>query len=212
MAQPKVASRVLLGTKVGMTSVFGEHGKIENVTVIEVPEAVVVQRKTKEHDGYSAVTLGVGKVKAEKLTKPVRGIFEHAGVEPKRWLREFRVPEDAEFEVGQKLTVEVFKPGDKVAVTAVSKGKGFQGVIKRWKHHRGPMAHGSKSHRRAKSQGSTDSGRVFPGLQRPGHMGNVKVTQDGLTVVDVKPELGVILVRGSVPGPNGTVVKLRAAD
>ena len=210
MAQSRIATRLLLGTKVGMTSLFGEDGKVENVTVIQSAGAVIVQRKTLESDGYSAVKVGFGAVKEQKRTKPVQGIFKHAEVLPTRWLREFLVPDDAEFEVGQELSVEIFKPGDKLAVSATSKGKGFQGVIKRWKHARGPMGHGSKSKRRPKSQGSTDAGRVFAGGHRPGQMGNKQVTRDGLTVVGVRPELNVILVRGSVPGPTGSLVKLWA--
>ena len=212
MAQPKLATRFLLGKKVGMTSIFAEDGRVENVTVIEAPASVVLRRKTKESDGYSAVQVAFGEVKEQKLNKPQQGVFKHAEVAPKRTVREFLVPEDAEFATGQELTVAVFSPGDKVAVTSTSKGKGFQGVIKRWNHARGPMAHGSKSHRRSKSQGSTDSGRVFPGRRRPGHMGHEQVTQDGLTVVAVDPELNVVMVRGSVPGATGAVVKLRAAE
>jgi large subunit ribosomal protein L3 len=211
MAQPKLATRFLLGKKVGMTSIFAEDGRVENVTVIEAPASVVLRRKTKESDGYSAVQLAFGEVKEQRLTKPLQGVYKRAAVAPKRTIQEFLVPEDAEFSMGQELTVELFKPGDVIAVTSTSKGKGFQGVIKRWNHACGPMTHGSKSKRRAKSQGSTDAGRVFPGLHRPGHMGHAQVTQDGLTVVAVDAELNVVMVRGSVPGPSGSLVKLRAA-
>jgi large subunit ribosomal protein L3 len=212
MAQSKVATRFLLGKKVGMTSIFAEDGRVENVTVIEAPASVVLRRKTKASDGYSAVQLAFGAVKEQRLSKAVQGVYKHAEVAPKRTVREFLIPEDAEFSVGQELTVELFKPGEKVAVTSISKGKGFQGVIKRWNHSRGPMAHGSKSHRRPKSQGPGGSQRVFPGLHRPGHMGHEQVTQDGLTVIAVDAELNVVMVRGSVPGPNGSLVKLRAAE
>ena len=202
----------LIGRKVGMTQIFDESGKVIPVTVIEAGPCVVAQVKTEETDGYTAVQLGFGDIKEKKLNKPTKGHFTKVNVTPKKHLREFRLDSVAEYTVGQELKADVFAAGDKLDIQGTSKGKGFQGVIKRHGQHRGPMGHGSMYHRRPGSMGSTSTpGRVFKGKKLPGHMGRVTVTIQNLDVVRVDMDKNVILVKGSVPGAKGAILKVKSA-
>lgn len=200
----------ILGKKHGMTQIFDEKGEVIPVTVIEAGPCVVVQKKTVETDGYNAIQVGFGDVKEKKLTKPLIGHFKKAGVPFKRYLREFRLDDISGYEVGSEIKVDIFKPGDRVDVTGISKGKGFAGVVKRYGANRGPMSHGSKYHRRVGSMGATtDPGRTFKGKIMPGHMGHERVTIQNLEVVKVDPELNLLLVKGSVPGPKGSLLIIK---
>lgn len=200
------------GTKIGMTQVFDETGDLVPVTVVEVEPCRVVQKKTKENDGYEAIQVGIGKVKESRVNKPVRGHYQKAQIEPHRRLRELRVEDSEEMqalEVGAELKADLFSSGDYVDVTGTSKGKGFAGVIKRWNFHRGPMKHGSKYHRGVGSLGATDPARVFKGRKLPGRMGGVRRTVQGLQIVKVDADRNLLLIRGSVPGPKGTLLEIR---
>ena len=203
--------KAIIGKKVGMTQIFDESGKVIPVTVIEAGPCVVVQKKTEEKDGYIAVQLGFEDVKEHKLTKPEAGHLKKAGVAPKKYLKEFRFDDCTGFNVGDELKADVFKAGDKIDVTGISKGKGYAGVIKRWGAQRTPTSHGGGPvHRHAGSMGSgTDPSRIFKGKIGAGHMGVDQVTVENLDVVKVDPELNMIAVRGAVPGPKGGVVYLR---
>ena len=201
--------KALLGRKLGMTQIFDEHGKVIPVTVIEAGPCTVVQVKTKDADGYEAVQLGFGEVKANKVIKPKAGHFKKANVEPKKHLREFRL-EEISYNVGDELKADVFTAGEFVDITGTTKGKGFQGVIKRHGQSRGPMGHGSMYHRRPGSMGPTSTpGRVFKGKKLPGHMGMQTVTIQKLEVVNVDLDKNVILVKGSVPGNKGAILKIK---
>ena len=201
-------SKGLIGKKVGMTQIFDEKGMIIPVTVIEAGPCVVSQVKTVETDGYNAIQLGFGEVKSSKVNKPKAGHFAKANVEAKKHLREFRCEEPAEVKVGDEVKADVFAQGEKVDIQGISKGKGFQGVIKRHGQHRGPMGHGSMYHRRPGSMGSTSTpGRVFKGKKLPGHMGVQKITIQNLEIVKVDMDKNVLLVKGSVPGPKGAILK-----
>ena len=202
--------KAIIGKKVGMTQIFDESGKVIPVTVIEAGPCVVAQVKSNETDGYNAVQLGFGEVKENKLNKPEKGHFAKANVAAKKHLREFRLDSIEGIKVGDELKADVFAEGDKIDVQGTSKGKGFQGVIKRHGQSRGPMGHGSMYHRRPGSMGSTSTpGRVFKGKKLPGHMGRVTVTIQNLDVVRVDLDKNVILVKGSVPGVNGAILKIR---
>jgi len=201
--------KAILGTKIGMTQVFDSEGHVVPVTVIEAGPCTVVQKKTVETDSYAAIQVGYGDVKESRLNKPMLGHFRKHGVEPKRVLREFRGETD--LSVGDKITVDIFSEGDLVDVTGISKGKGFQGVVKRHHFHGGPMSHGSMVHRKPQSSGATDAARVFKGVRKPGHMGHERVTVKRLKVVRVLPEKNLLLVKGAVPGPNGGLVTVRGA-
>ena len=204
--------KALIGKKVGMTQIFDEKGKVIPVTAIEVGPCTVTQIKTVEQDGYDAVQLGFGEVKESKLTKPELGKFTKSKLTPKKYLREFRLDSIEGLKVGDELKADVFAAGDKVDVQGTSKGKGFQGVIKRHGQHRGPMGHGSMYHRRPGSMGSTSTpGRVFPGKNLPGHMGVETVTIQNLEVVKVDLDKNVILVKGSVPGAKGSILKIKSS-
>ena len=200
--------QALLGKKLGMTQIFDQNGKVIPVTVIEAGPCTVVQVKTKDADGYEAVQLGFGEVKANKVTKPKAGHFKKANVEPKKHLREFRL-EEISYNVGDELKADVFTAGESVDITGTTKGKGFQGVIKRHGQSRGPMGHGSMYHRRPGSMGPTSTpGRVFKGKKLPGHMGMQQVTIQNLEIVSVDLDKNVILVKGSVPGNKGAILKI----
>ena len=202
----------LIGKKVGMTQIFDEAGKVIPVTAIEAGPCVVAQVKTEETDGYTAIQLGFGDVKESKLNRPEKGHFSKVNVTPKKHLREFRVDSVEEVKVGDELKADVFAAGDKIDIQGTSKGKGFQGVIKRHGQSRGPMGHGSMYHRRPGSMGSTSTpGRVFKGKKLPGHMGRVTVTIQNLDVVRVDMDKNVILVKGSVPGAKGAILKIKSA-
>ncbi len=202
--------KAILATKVGMTQIFNETGALIPVTVLQAGPCVVTQVKTVANDGYDAVQVGFVDKREKLLNKPQKGHFDKAGVSYKRYLREFRFDNAAEYEVKQEIKADIFKEGDKIDASAISKGKGFQGAIKRYGQHRGPMAHGSKFHRHQGSNGSaTTPGRVFKGKGMPGHMGCKKVTVQNLEVVKVDVENNVILVKGAVPGPKKCLVTLK---
>jgi large subunit ribosomal protein L3 len=200
----------LLGRKVGMTQVFGDDGRLERVTVVEAGPCRVTALRNSERDGYDAVQLGFEDVPERKLTKAELGHLKKSGEAPLRHLCEFR-GEGEGLEVGQELTVDVFEKGQRVKVSGVSKGKGFQGTVKRHGFHRGPVTHGSHNIRAPGSIGaSATPSRVFKGIRGPGQMGNTRVTQRGLEVVDVIADRNLLLLRGSVPGPKGAVVEIRS--
>ena len=204
--------KTIIGRKVGMTQIFDEKGLVIPVTVIEAGPCPVVQIKTVETDGYDAVQLGFGTVKENKVNKPDNGHFKKAGVKAVKHLREFRAcPECLTgVKVGDEIKVDAFETGEKVDVQGITKGKGFQGVIKRHGQSRGPMGHGSMYHRRPGSMGSTSTpGRVFKGKKLPGHMGVQTITIQNLDVIRVDLDKNVILVKGSVPGAKGSILKIR---
>ena len=201
----------IIGKKVGMTQVYAENGRAYPVTVIEAGPCVVVQRKSKDKDGYSAVQLGLVEArKAKSVTKPMKGHFDKAGLPPCRVLREFRVEDGAEVKVGDKVSVELFAPGDTITVSGVSRGKGFQGVIKRHNFRGGAATHGSMFHRAPGSIGaSAFPSRVLPGMKGAGHMGTDKVTLRNVKVVRVDAGNNLLVVRGAVPGAGGSIVVIR---
>ena len=202
----------IIGKKIGMTQIFDEKGNVIPVTVIETAGNVVTQIKTVETDGYNSIQLGYGEVKAKHLNKPLEGHFKKAGVENKKHLREFRTEDVANYKVGDEIKADIFAAGEKVDVQGTTKGKGFQGVIKRHGQHRGPMGHGSMYHRRPGSMGATSTpGRVFKGKKLPGHMGRATITIQNLDVVRVDMDKNVILVKGSVPGAKGAILKVKSA-
>lgn len=200
----------MLGKKVGMTQIFNEERVLVPVTVLEVEPMIVVQKKTVENDGYNAVQLGAGYVKEKHVNKPLKGHFAKANVTAKKYLKEFRVENIEAYEVGQEVKADVFEAGSKVDVTGISKGHGFQGVIKRHGQSRGPMAHGSRYHRRPGSMGNcSDAARVFKGKKLPGHMGHVQVTVQNLEIVRVDIENNIVLLKGAVPGPKGGMITIK---
>ncbi len=200
----------LLGKKVGMTRIFDDAGKAIPVTVVQAGPCVVVQRKTAETDGYEAVQLGFEPVAPSRLNQPELGHFLSRNVDPHRYVREFGVTADEELEPGTQVTVEMFRPGQLVQVTGTSKGRGFQGGVKRHGFRGGPASHGSKVHRSPQSAGATDAQRVFPGKRSPGHMGAERCTTSGLQVVGVDLERNVLLIKGAVPGPRGGLLEIKA--
>ena len=202
--------KAIIGKKIGMTQIFDEKGLVIPVTVIEAGPCIVAQVKTIETDWYNAIQLGYGDVKENRINRPEKGHFTKAKLALKKHLREFRVSEVADVTVGNEIKADVFEAGDKIDVQGTTKGKGFQGVIKRHGQSRGPMGHGSMYHRRPGSMGSTSTpGRVFKGKKLPGHMGVQTVTIQNLDVVKVDLDKNVILVKGSVPGAKGAILKIR---
>ena len=218
--------KAILATKVGMTQIFTEDGALVPVTVLQAGPCVVTQVKTAENDGYSAVQVGfvdkkeriVNKDKNGKkeivhrhgVNKALKGHFDKAGVSCKRYVREFRLDNAEEYTLGSEIKADVFAAGDKIDASAISKGKGFQGAIKRHGQHRGPMAHGSKFHRHQGSNGAcSDPSKVFKGKHMPGHMGNVQVTVQNLEIVRVDTENNLLLVKGAVPGPKKSLVTIK---
>lgn len=202
----------ILGKKVGMTQYFTEAGELIPVTVVEVTPNVVLQLKTIENDGYEAVQLGFDDLREVLSNRPAKGHVAKANATPKRFIREFNNVELSEYEVGQGITVDVFKAGDIVDVTGTSKGKGFQGAIKRHGQSRGPMAHGSRYHRRPGSMGGASfPSRVFKGKALPGQMGGDRITIQNLEVVKVDSERNVILIKGNVPGSKKSLVEIKTA-
>ena len=202
--------KAILATKVGMTQIFNEDGTLTPVTVLQAGPCVVTQVKTVENDGYKAVQVGFVDKRAKLVTKPVKGHFDKAGVAYKRFVREFKFENAEEYSVKDEIKADIFAAGDKIDATAISKGKGLQGAIKRHGQSRGPMAHGSKFHRHAGSNGSaSDPSKVFKGKKMPGHMGNKKITIQNLEIVKVDAENNLILVKGAVPGPKKSLVTLK---
>ena len=220
--------KAILATKVGMTQIFNEDGTLVPVTVLQAGPCVVTQVKTAENDGYSAVQVGfvdkkekvVNKDKSGKkeiahrhgVNKAMKGHFDKADVSCKRYVREFKLDNAEEYTLGSEIKADVFAAGDKIDASAISKGKGFQGAIKRHGQHRGPMAHGSKFHRHQGSNGAcSDPSKVFKGKKMPGHMGSKKITIQNLEVVRVDAENNLLLVKGSVPGPKKSLVTIKEA-
>ena len=202
--------KAILATKVGMTQIFNEDGTVIPVTVLQAGPCVVTQVKTQENDGYSAVQVGFGDKREKLVNKPMKGQFDKAGVSYKRFLKEFKFEDAESYELGQEIKADIFAAGDKIDATAISKGKGFQGAIKRHNQSRGPMAHGSKYHRHAGSNGAcSDPSKVFKGKHMPGHMGNVQVTVQNLEIVRVDTENNLLLVKGAVPGPKKSLVTIK---
>ena len=202
--------KAILATKVGMTQIFNEHGVLTPVTVLQAGPCVVTQVKTEENDGYSAVQVGFVDKREKLVNKPLKGHFDKAGVSYKRYVREFRLENAEEYTLAQGIKADIFAAGDKIDVTAVSKGKGFQGAIKRHGQHRGPMAHGSKFHRHAGSNGAcSDPSKVFKGKKMPGQMGHKKITIQNLEVVRVDADKNLLLVKGAVPGPKKSLVTIK---
>ena len=200
--------KAILAKKVGMTQIFNEAGELVPVTVLQTGPCVVTQVKTTENDGYEAVQVGFEDIREKLVNKPVKGMFDKAGVSYKRYVREFKL--EGEYSVKDEIKVDVFEAGDKIDATAIAKGKGFQGAIKRHGQSRGPMAHGSKYHRHAGSNGSCSTpSRVFKGKKMPGHMGGKKVTTQNLEVVRVDAEKNLLLVKGAVPGPKKSLVTIK---
>lgn len=202
--------KAILATKVGMTQIFNEDGVVIPVTVLQAGPCVVTQVKTQDNDGYSAVQIGFGEKREKLVNKPMKGQFDKAGVSYKRFLKEFKFEDAESYELGQEIKADIFGAGDKIDATAISKGKGFQGAIKRHNQSRGPMTHGSKFHRHAGSNGSaSDPSKVFKGKKMPGHMGNKQITIQNLEIVSVDVENNLLLVKGSVPGPKKSLVTIK---
>ena len=200
--------KAILAKKVGMTQIFNEAGELVPVTVLQAGPCVVTQVKTTENDGYEAVQVGFEDIREKLVNKPVKGMFDKAGVSYKRYVREFKL--EGEYSVKDEIKVDVFEAGDKIDATAIAKGKGFQGAIKRHGQSRGPMAHGSKYHRHAGSNGSCSTpSKVFKGKKMPGHMGGKKVTTQNLEIVRVDAEKNLLLVKGAIPGPKKALVTIK---
>ena len=205
-------AKSILGKKLGMTQIFTEEGKVVPVTVVEAGQCVVVGNKTVENDGYNAVQLGFGAVKDKNVTKPMQGVFAKAGVTPVKFIREIRLADASEFTAGQIIGVDTFAAGEMVDVVGTAKGKGFAGGIKRHHFARGPMGHGSKSHREPGSIGprmSGGGGKVFKGKKLPGQMGGQRVTIQRLSVVRIDTERNLILIKGAIPGPKKGLVIIK---
>lgn len=202
--------KAILATKVGMTQIFDDEGVLIPVTVLQAGPCVVTQVKTQENDGYEAVQVGFGDKREKLVNKPEKGQFDKAGVSCKRYVREFKFENSAEYELGQEIKADIFAAGDHIDATAISKGKGFQGAIKRHGQSRGPMAHGSKYHRHAGSNGAcSDPSKVFKGKKMPGQMGNKQITVQNLEIVRVDAENNLLLVKGAVPGPKKSLVTIK---
>lgn len=202
--------KAILATKVGMTQIFNEDGVLTPVTVLQAGPCVVTQVKTVENDGYSAVQVGFVDIREKLVNKPKKGHFDKVGVAYKRFVRELKLENASEYAVAQEIKADIFAAGDKIDATAISKGKGFQGAIKRLGQHRGPMAHGSKFHRHQGSNGACSSpSRVFKGKGMPGHMGHVKATVQNLEIVRVDAENNLLLIKGAVPGPKKSLVTIK---
>ena len=202
--------KAILGKKIGMTQIFTEDGLVIPVTVIEAGPVSVVQKKTVENDGYDAIQVGFADAKDKALNKPAKGHLAKAGVANKRFLREFRLEDNAAYNVGDEIKAAIFAEGDKIDVTGISKGHGYAGTVKRWGTHRGPMSHGSGYHRGVGSMGACSTpSRVMKNKRLPGHMGVDQVTIQNLDVVKVDAEKNLILVKGAVPGPKGGIVTIR---
>ena len=202
--------KAILATKVGMTQIFNEDGVLTPVTVLQAGPCVVTQVKTVENDGYSAVQVGYVDKREKLVNKPAKGQFDKAGVSYKRYVREFRFENAEEYSVKDEIKADVFAAGDKIDATAVSKGKGFQGAIKRLGQSRGPMGHGSKFHRHQGSNGSSSNpSRVFKGKGMPGQMGGKQITIQNLEIVRVDADENLILVKGAVPGPKKSLVTIK---
>lgn len=202
--------KAIMAKKIGMTQIFDENANLIPVTVLEAGPCVVVQKKTTENDGYEAIQVGFVDAKEKQLIKPAKGHFVKAGVEAKKHLKEFRLEDTSAYNVADVIKADVFAAGEKIDVTGISKGKGYQGAIKKYNQSRGPMGHGSKSHRVAGSMGAaTSPGRVMKGKGLPSHMGCIQVTVQNLEIARVDADKNLILVKGAVPGPKGTIITIK---
>jgi 50S ribosomal protein L3, bacterial len=201
----------ILGKKIGMTQIFAENGDAVSVTVVDVSGNVVLQKKSVESDGYEAVQLGFDNTKASRITKPAKGHADKAKAEPKRFIREIRDINLDDYEIGKEVSAETFKVGDVIDVTGTSKGKGYQGPIKRGNQSRGPMSHGSRYHRRPGSMGVIDPARVFKGKILAGRMGGERITVQNLVVAKIDAERKLILISGNVPGANKSYITIKSA-
>lgn len=202
--------KAIVGKKLGMTQVFRNDGTMVPVTVIQAGPCPVIQKKTEEHDGYNAIQVGFAEIRERLVNKPILGHFKKAGVAATRYIKELKLEDAASYEVGQVIKADVFQEGDKVDVSGTSRGKGFQGVIKRHNQHRGPMTHGSGYHRGVGSMSAnTYPGEIFRNKNLPGHMGNVKVTVENLEVVRVDADRNLLLIKGAIPGATGSMVVVR---
>lgn len=202
-------NKALMGIKVGMTQIFDESGRAIPVTVVESGPNVVLQKKNVGTDGYDALQLGFGNIREKLVTKPRMGHFQKAKVKPLRYVREFRLDNADDYEIGSAFNVDLFAPGDIVDVVGTSKGKGFAGAVKRWNMARGSMGHGSKYHRRPGSLGAKGPARVFKGRKLPGRLGGERVTVQCLQIVKVYPEKNLILIKGAIPGPRKGLVIIK---
>ena len=202
----------IIGKKIGMTQIFDDNGGVIPVTVIEAGPCIVSQIKTIEKDGYNGVQLSFGDIKEKKINKPIKGHFAKFNLTPKKCLKEFRLETIEGINIGDEIKADIFNVGEKVDIQGTSKAKGFQGVIKRHGHSRGPMSHGSMYHRRPGSMGATSTpGRVFKGKKLPGHMGNDTITIQNLEIIRVDLDKNVLLVKGSVPGNKNSILKIKDA-
>lgn len=201
--------QAILGTKIGMTQIFNEQGVAIPVTVVEAGPCVVLQKKDVQNDGYDAIQVGYSSRKEKKVNLPLKGHFKKANVKPLRFIKEFRLENNDQFEVGQEIKVETFQAGDIVDVVGTSKGKGFAGSVKRHNFARGSMGHGSKYHRRTGSLGAKGPARVFRGRKMPGRLGGERVTVQSLTVAKVYAERNLILIKGAIPGPRRGLVIIK---
>ncbi|MHB8171531.1 MAG: 50S ribosomal protein L3 [Thermincolia bacterium] len=201
----------ILGKKLGMTQIFTEEGKVIPVTVIEAGPCVIVQKKTVETDGYNAIQVSFGEKRENLINKPLKGHYGKVNVKAARYLKEFRVEDIEQYEVGQQISADVFAAGEFVDVVGTSKGKGFAGGIKRHGFHRGPMAHGSKYHRRSGSLGAKGPARVFKGRKLPGRMGGERTTVQNLEVVKVDLDRNLLVIKGAVPGPKNTLLMVNSS-
>lgn len=200
----------ILGQKIGMTQIFNQDGNMVPVTVVLAEPNFVSQVKTVEKEGYDAIQVAYGTIREKLVNKPRKGHFEKAGIQFRRCLREFRLEDCSTYNVGSEIKVDIFSPGEKVDVIGTSKGKGFQGTIKRWNGHRGPMSHGSKFHRSVGSMGaSSDPSRTFKNKKMPGRMGGRRCTMQNLEIVEVMQDKNIILIKGCIPGPNKSMVQIR---
>lgn len=202
-------SKAIMGKKIGMTQFFTEKGEVVPVTVVEAGPCIVVQKKTAEKDGYEALKLGFADIKERRLIKPDMGQFKKHQLKPKRFLKEFKLKDISAYSVGDSIKADIFESGERIDVTGISKGKGYAGGVKRWNFARGPMGHGSKFHRAPGSRGATGPARMFKGHKGPGHLGAEKVTVQNLEVVKVDPENNLILIKGSVPGPERALLFIK---
>ena len=201
-------SKAILGKKIGMTQIFSDTGESLPVTLVQAGPCIVVRKRTLENDGYSAIQVGYEDIKEKKLNKPCKANSK-SQVPFKRYLKEFKIKDADKYNVGDEIKVDIFQPGDKVDVTGISKGKGFAGTIKRWNFRRGPMSHGSKSHRIVGSIGAAGVGKVVKGLKAAGHKGAKKVTVQNLEVVKVDPDNNLLIIKGSIPGPRKSLLYIK---
>ena len=199
----------ILGRKIGMTQVFNDQGEIVPVSVIEAGPCIVTQLKSVEKDGYVALQVGFGEIRPKLVNKPQAGHFKKAGVPSLRHVREIRTEDTSDYKLGDAIKCDIFQPGVRVKVTGISKGKGFQGVVKRFHFHGADMTHGSMIHRKPQSGGATDAARTFKGTRKPGQMGNKQVTVRGLRIVRVDPEKNLLLIEGAVPGSDGGLLTIQ---